>query len=157
MDNFLEEIQDQFERKMRVDSLLLISRKLQAEFKVGLQSSRKCMLPSYNYTLPTGEEQGTYLALEVGGSSLRVSLMELSGHQSMLVRRIEHSRIDKNVRNLEGLAFFDWIAARIREMVVKETEIHERMLGNRPLKMGIAWSFPIELVLRRQAHGGNGH
>lgn len=144
MEDLMLEVEDLFERQLRIESLLSMSRKLQAELRERLKSSPQSMLPSHNYTLPTGQEQGIYLALEVGGSTLRVALVELRGQgvnqERLRVRRIEISPIDANVRNLRELAFFDWIAARIGDMLAME--VNTKM--DEPLRMGIAWSFPIE-------------
>ncbi len=151
MDDLLQEVQSLFEQQLRVESLLSISKQLQIELKDCLDSSPQCMLPSHNYTLPDGEEKGTYLALEVGGSTLRVATVELSGRshgsECLRVRRMECSPIDSHVRKLEGLSFFDWIAERIADMLVMDKEAYEHMLRVEPLHMGIAWAFPIELVL----------
>ena len=144
MEDLMLEVEDLFERQLRIESLLSMSRKLQGELRERLNSSPQSMLPSHNYTLPTGQERGTYLALEVGGSTLRVALVELHGQgvsqERLRVRRIECSPIDANVRQLRELAFFDWIAARIRDMLAME--VHTKM--DEPLRMGVAWSFPIE-------------
>ena len=150
MDDLLQEVQNLFERQLRVESLLSLSKKLQLELRERLDSSPHCMLPSHNYTLPDGEEKGTYLALEVGGSTLRVATVELSGRSQgskcLRVRRMECSTIDSHVRNLHGLSFFDWIADRIAEMLVMDKETYEHMMKVEPLHMGIAWAFPIEWV-----------
>lgn len=151
MEDLLQEVQKLFAQQLRIESLLSLSKKLQVELKEHLVSSPQCMLPSHNYTLPNGEEKGTYLALEVGGSTLRVATVELSGRSTgsecLRVRRMECSPIDSHVRKFQGLSFFDWIAERIAEMLVMDKEASEHMLKVEPLHMGIAWAFPIELVL----------
>ncbi|KAI4131057.1 MAG: hypothetical protein LQ341_006396 [Variospora aurantia] len=151
MEILLEEVQQLFEQHSRVDSLLALSKKLQAEFEERLQSSPQCMLPSHNYTLPNGMEHGTYLALEVGGSTLRVALVDLRGRNSsrhpLRIRRIVNSTIDNDVRDLRGVAFLDWIAEKIKDMLATDREATDHMQLKEPLPMGIAWSFPIELHL----------
>ncbi|KAL8729080.1 MAG: hypothetical protein Q9166_004997 [cf. Caloplaca sp. 2 TL-2023] len=148
MDSLLKEVQGLFEQQLRVESLLALSKKLQAEFKARLQSSPQCMLPSHNYTLPNGKEHGTYLALEVGGSTLRVALVDLDGRassrQPLRIRRIVTSTINNRVRDFRGLAFFDWIAEKIGEMLSVDREACDHMQLEEPLPMGIAWSFPID-------------
>ncbi|KAI4197422.1 MAG: hypothetical protein LQ350_005915 [Teloschistes chrysophthalmus] len=148
MDHLSQEVQELFEQQLKIDSLLALSKKLQAEFKEGLQASPQCMLPSHNYTLPDGKEHGTYLGLEVGGSTLRVALVDLDGRtssrQPLRIRRIVTSPIDSRVRDLRGLAFFDWIAGKIGEMLVADREAHDYMQLKEPLPMGVAWSFPID-------------
>lgn len=147
MDALLQEVQASFESQLKIGTLLSLSKKLQAEFKEHLITSPQCMLPSHNYVLPNGEERGTYLALEVGGSNLRVALVDLDGRkhgtESSRVRRSQISPVVREVRGLEGLAFFDWIAERVWEMVAMDTVAYEQM-RSQPLRMGIAWAFPIE-------------
>ncbi|KAL9602788.1 MAG: hypothetical protein Q9219_001631 [cf. Caloplaca sp. 3 TL-2023] len=148
MDTLLKEVEELFEQQLRVEQLLAISKELQAEFKERLQSSPSCMLPSHNYTLPHGKEHGTYLAMEVGGSTLRVALVDLAGRhepsQSLRIRRIATSTIDSRVRDLRGLAFFDWIAEKIEEMLSVDKAAADHMQLKEPLPLGIAWSFPID-------------
>ena len=148
MDNLLNEVKILFEQQLDTDSLLSLSKALQAEFKQHLISSPQCMLPSFNYHLPTGQEQGLYLALEVGGSNLWMALVELRGQDygtdSMRIRHPLSWPIDNSVKQLQGHAFFDWLAERIEEMLTLEAA---NMIGNtEPLRMGVAWSFPIESV-----------
>ena len=122
------------------------SRQLKRQFRDGLRSNPACMLPSYNSQLPTGHELGQYLALDVGGSTLRVALVDLrgrgvSGCESGIVR-MNTFKIDADVRNLEGLEFFDWMAERIRRTVAEGSE--NGHTPERPLLAGLSWSFPIE-------------
>ena len=147
MEGFLEEVRFAFGRNLEVEELLELSKKLQAEFKEHLIASPQCMLPSHNYLLPTGKEYGTYLALEVGGSTLRVALVDLDGKggtESLGIRRIENFPITMNVRKLGGLDFFDWIAARIKDMLAVDKGAKNHKPNPEPLHMGIAWSFPVE-------------
>lgn len=147
MDTLLNDVQTSFGSQLKIETLLSLSRKLQAEFKEHLVSSPQCMLPSHNYVLPSGQERGTYLAVEVGGSNLRVALVDLDGRamskDSLRIRRIQTSPISVTVRRREGLAFFDWIADNIREMLAMDTAAYDQMRSE-PLHMGIAWAFPIE-------------
>ncbi|KAL9123542.1 MAG: hypothetical protein Q9217_007032 [Psora testacea] len=155
MQDLLQEVQDSFERPLHIDSLLNLSKQLQAELRQHLISSPQCMLPSFNYTLPTGQEQGTYLAVEVGGSNLRMALVVLHGQSRggkdrLQIRQTSISPISREVRKLAEYAFFDWMAGKIREMLVLEGETRE---NDEPLRMGVAWSFPIELANVQYAIG----
>ena len=145
MAELIQEVQDSFERYLDIDSLLSLSKQLQAELRQHLISSPQCMLPSFNYTLPTGQERGAYLAVEVGGSNLRIALVELQGrdqdNKRLYPRRMTKSPISNDIRQLEEHAFFDWIALNLRELLAPEAETRE---DNDQLRLGIAWSFPIE-------------
>lgn len=152
LDDLMFEVQELFERQLRIDTLLSISRKLQSQLKESLISSPQCMLPSHLYNLPSGKEKGVYLALEVGGSNLQVALVELRGqevtHERLRVRRIESSPIEASMKELDGPAFFDWIAQKIKVVLDKDEYTHDHMQSTESLRLGIAWSFPLELVNR---------
>ncbi|KAI0477830.1 hexokinase-1 [Xylariaceae sp. FL0804] len=117
---------------------------LKAQFRERLAAHTECMLPSFNHLLPTGRETGRYLALDVGGSTLRVALVELrgrgagAGRETDIVRMVSF-RITPEVKRLEGMAFFDWMAARIHEVVREDAAQRSG-----PLPVGLAWSFPVE-------------
>ena len=105
------------------------------------------MLPSFNYELPTGQEQGRYLALEVGGSNLRMALVDLNGRvQGMRIQRTMCFPIDTAIRQLKEEALFDWMAERVEELLRLEAEGTCHTEDNGLLPMGVAWSFPIESV-----------
>ena len=144
---FLKEVQRQFDQQLRIQDLLTLSKKLQAELQQHMISSPQCMLPSYNYELPTGQEQGTYLALEVGGSNLRIALVELDGRNiAMRIQRSMCCPINATILQLKKYDFFDWMAERIGHLLGMGAEPLSHTNGNKPLPMGVAWSFPIESV-----------
>lgn len=125
------------------DGLLELSNALKAQFRDKLQTSMACMLPSYNHQLPGGHEVGQYLAVDVGGSTLRIALVELRGRDAVgresEIVRMSSFKINNDIRNLEGMAFFDWMAERIWDMVSQDDQD-----PSRPMPMALAWSFPIE-------------
>ncbi|KAF2429161.1 actin-like ATPase domain-containing protein [Tothia fuscella] len=153
MDDFLRDLTRQFEAPIRSSNMLAMSNKLQAQFKQNLACSDISMLPSYNHTLPTGEERGTYLALDVGGSTFRVALVFLNGRSrhrdGMQIKKMLSYRIDARVKALSGHDFFDWIAERICE-TLEDPEVrisHDSSV----IAMGLAWSFPVEQTSVRGA------
>lgn len=131
-------------------------------------TSEQQFLPTPVTRLPNGNETGRYLAIDVGGSNLRVAFIELLGEaadadirstdasersrdtirkaQRQRVRRTlekawpiqEHLKMDK----AEDL--FSWIGDCIAE-VVAESLSSDSMRGNvlKELDMGITFSFPI--------------
>ncbi len=150
MEALLEEVQALSDQALDPGSFLAISERLQEELQQHLALKQsQCMLPSFNYSLPTGQEQGEYLALEVGGSNLRMALVELNGRRMFgpsargKPTHIERCRtfvIDNAVRQLQNYEFFDWMAAKIGEFLPGP------FYANRALRMGVAWSFPLESV-----------
>ncbi|KAM0278973.1 hypothetical protein ACHAQH_004839 [Verticillium albo-atrum] len=158
--DFLKEVEDLILGPLLHDGLLELSHALKTQFRNRLQTDPACMLPSFNHRLPTGLEKGRYLALDVGGSTLRVALVELRGHdyevrckESEIVS-MKSFRIGKTIKDLEGVAFFDWMADRIVETLENEEEGH-RGEHDAALPMALSWSFPIEQTSLRSGriHG----
>ncbi|KAF3761302.1 hypothetical protein M406DRAFT_357680 [Cryphonectria parasitica EP155] len=147
VDDFLKEVEALFLGPIEDPSLREFSSKLKVQFRDGLLNNPACMLPSYNHQLPSRSEHGQYLALDVGGSTLRVALVELLGKEaqgsgaSRIVRQ-DSFRIDRDVKDLEGMAFFDWAAQKVVSTVAEALDA--RNTPEDPLLMGLAWSFPIE-------------
>ncbi|CBF74382.1 hypothetical protein AN4255.2 [Aspergillus nidulans FGSC A4] len=142
LDALADEIEIIFSKPLTLKNMLAMSEKIREQFRAGLESSPINMLPSYNHALPTGLEQGTFLALDVGGSTMRVALIELCGQGKMEVLRVSSSLIDNDVKLLEGTSFFDWMAEKIEEMLREVGTNYGR--EEAPLSMGLSWSFPIE-------------
>jgi hexokinase len=147
MDDFLREVQRLLEAPLEPARLQQISVGLQEQFAPKLLASDICMLPSYNHKLPTGHEKGTYMALDVGGSTFRIALVELNGKESvaknMRIVNMKSFKIDEKVRQRRGTDFFDWMAEKI-EIALAETPQKVDNMNSFP--MGLAWSFPIEYV-----------
>ena len=134
-------------------ALYQFSGALKCQFRQRMLHDAECMLPSYNSTLPTGFECGQYLSLDVGGSTLRVAVVELKGRghgsndqASSRIVRMRSYHIGPDIKALEGLAFFDWMAARISETIRKEREQDGSLdaSSSSPILMGLSWSFPLE-------------
>lgn len=148
-EEFLEDVEKALRKDVQKERLLKLSKGLKVQFEGSLLDNPLCMLPSYNHQLPTGDEHGTYLALDVGGSTFRVALIQLSGRRSegseSKILKSRSVKIDNTVKQLKGVAFFDWMAARIDDTLSGQSKGHE--MSDAPLSMGMAWSFPIEYVL----------
>lgn len=144
--DFLAEVEELFLQPIQGDALQEFALKLKAQFKEGLLKNPACMLPSYNHQLPSRSEHGQYLALDVGGSTLRVALVELRGREAVgsesRIVRLDSFKIDRQVKNLVGMAFFDWMAQKIVATV--SSALGSENSAEEPLLMGLAWSFPIE-------------
>lgn len=146
MDDLLREVQRLLEAPLDSVKLQQMSAALQEEFTPKLQASDICMLPSYNHKLPSGRERGTYLALDVGGSTFRIARVELNGNQAdakhMRIVAMKSFKIDEKVRQRSGTDFFDWMAERIQQALADPQLRYAN--GNKSLPMGLAWSFPVE-------------
>jgi hexokinase len=145
-DDFLHNVRVLFESSLERKKLRHFSNGLGLQLQESLRDNPLCMLPSYNHQLPTGDERGTYLALDVGGSTFRVALIELSGkktdEQEYRILKSKSVKIDNSIKQLKGCLFFDWMAEKIEDALSGQSEGQE--MSDNPLSMGLAWSFPIE-------------
>ncbi|CEG68604.1 hypothetical protein RMATCC62417_04833 [Rhizopus microsporus] len=113
-----------------------------SEYNHGLNtasaSGLATMIPSYVTCLPTGQETGTFLSLDLGGSTLRVCAVELLGQSKVKVTQIRQTIAPNDpIRTSEATEFFDWIALAVAQLVHK-------LGSSKPLSMGVCWSFPID-------------
>lgn len=143
---FLKEVEREFRCSRETSNLVTLSDGLRSQMGESLLDNPQNMLPSYNHQLPTGNERGTFLALDVGGSTFRISLIELSGrkHEGLQtsILKLDSFKITNDVKQLKGVLFFDWMAERIGETLSGQNEGHD--MSKTPLSMGMSWSFPIE-------------
>lgn len=147
LDAFVQRAEQAFARSLQHAQLLAYSAALQEQYKEKLRKGDICMLPSFTHTLPSGDEIGSFLAMDVGGSNFRVALVELAGRDARprIVRRAEHA-ITCAERALVGRAFFDWMAGRIEETLHSYGQ--DVPCG---LSAGLAWSFPLHQTSSRDA------
>jgi hexokinase len=145
--DFLKEAEALFLDPVSQDGLQELSNNLRKQLLERLETDMECMLPSYSHQLPRGTEVGRFVALDVGGSTLRVALVELCGRVSNIgeesrIVSMRNFHITPEIKALEGMLFFDWMAEKILETLSAELEQQDRSDG--PLPMSMAWSFPIE-------------
>jgi hexokinase len=145
-EEFMKGVKEAFEIQVERERLMRFSAGLKEQFEESLLENPLCMLPSYNHQLPTGDECGTYLALDVGGSTFRVALIALSGKshegKESQILNSKSVKIDATVKKLKGVLFFDWMAERIEDVLAGQSKGQE--MSDSPLSMGLSWSFPIE-------------
>jgi hexokinase len=103
----------------------------------GEKSSLK-MIPTYA-GMPTGEEKGIYMALDMGGTNFRVLQIELKGG-----RKTGRPSIMKFVLGKEEIAgtaeqFFDFIAESVKTFLKKQ-----KHKAGGPCDLGFTFSFPIQ-------------
>jgi hexokinase len=143
---FVEEVEALFSSTLSDEKLLKLSEGFKKQYTEALAHNPACMLPSFNYALPTGKEEGTFIALDVGGSTFRVAALRLfvpegqeRGESEWLA--ITSFKIDDEVKSFDGEKFFAWLAEKIAETLEK---YHIAPKEGEKFAMGLAWSFPIE-------------
>ncbi|KAF9916812.1 glucokinase [Lobosporangium transversale] len=98
------------------------------------------MIPTFVYELPTGEETGEVLSLDLGGTNLRVCKTTLFGKGQF---EIIHKKwaISDALKKGPGKDLFAWIADRIEEFLAHQCGHNDK---EKIYPLGMTFSFPCE-------------
>lgn len=93
---------------------------------------------TYIPELPNGTEEGTYLALDLGGTNFRIILLELAGGQ-FLKEEFKFYHITDEARLGCGIVLFDYLAECVKDfMKLKDISFELK------IPMGFTFSFPMK-------------
>ncbi|EEF46378.1 hexokinase-2 [Ricinus communis] len=116
------------------------------EMHAGLASeggSKLKMLISYVDNLPTGDENGYYYALDLGGTNFRVLRVHLGGKDGGLINQeFAEVPIPPNLMTGTSDALFDYIAAELVKFISQESEEFHPPPGKKR-ELGFTFSFPV--------------
>lgn len=106
------------------------------------------MLPSFVTKRPLSGRSGSFLALDLGGTNLRVMHVQLK--DGKIVNRAElgdpsrvrRAKIPREHRNGTGQGLFDFIAVNVKLFAEQEKLLQDG--GDRVLPLGFTFSFPIQ-------------
>lgn len=135
--SFLHHVNTQFLTPLSADNLLNLSTALHKSYVSAASSSPAQMLPSHITTLPSGRERGQYIAVDLGGTNMRVALVRLLENDAT-VEKLHKYIIPEHVKTGTARDFFAWIAKGIVDLA-RESTLDE---GEHEWKMGVTWSFP---------------
>ncbi len=77
------------------------------------------MIPGWVLDYPTGKEKGDYLAIDLGGTNLRVCLIKLSGNRDFDTTQSKF-RLPKNIRTTSSDVLFDFIATSLNDFLIEQ-------------------------------------
>ena len=98
------------------------------------------MIPTYVQHVPTGQEKGTFLALDLGGTNLRVCEVTLLGGHRWTMKQQKYKVADAlKVGPVNQL--FDYIAGSVDAFL---TEIGTTASKGEKLFLGFTLSFPVQ-------------
>lgn len=98
------------------------------------------MIPTYVQHVPTGDEKGTFLALDLGGTNLRVCEVTLLGDKRWTMKQQKYKVADAlKVGPVNQL--FDYIAGSVDAFL---TEIGTSAPQDEKLFLGFTFSFPVQ-------------
>ncbi|XP_030376247.1 hexokinase type 2-like [Scaptodrosophila lebanonensis] len=124
--------------------------KLSNEIQKGLskqmhsRSTVKCW-PTYVQDLPTQNERGKYLALDLGGTNFRVLLVSINGPDDVDIQT-QAFQIAQPLMACPASALFDFIAECLDNFV------KEKQLSDKELSLGFTFSFPMRQLSLAEAN-----
>ena len=112
------------------------------------------MIPGWVLDYPTGKEKGDYLAIDLGGTNLRVVLVKLGGNRDFETAQSKFA-LPATMRTASSEELWDFIADCLKKFVEEEFPSG----CSEPLPLGFTFSFPAsqskinEGVLQRWTKG----
>lgn len=104
------------------------------------QSSNIKSYITYVSHLPSGQEEGRFLALDLGGTNFRVLLVEVEAHSSSVRIKASKHAVSEALMTGPGEDLFDFMAGELREFMVE----HGLAGGSTTYSLGFTFSFPTE-------------
>ncbi|KAI3623365.1 HXK2 [Malassezia furfur] len=97
------------------------------------------MLPTFVFGWPTGKEKGDYLSLDLGGTNLRVCLVQLKGEGKFEITQSKFRLTDEQKQE-DGSKLFDFCAKCVKDFVEKH---YGSCALDEHLSLGFTFSYPI--------------
>ncbi|CAJ0594195.1 unnamed protein product [Cylicocyclus nassatus] len=110
----------------------------------GLDDSTIAMLPSFVPELPNGTERGKYVAMDLGGTNLRVMIMEIEPGEPMRTKQF-NTRMPNAAMHGTGEQLFDYIAKALADFLIEKDVAHDN------LPVGFTFSYPCNQTSLRSA------
>lgn len=124
-----------------------IVHRFRSELNQGLAAHAQniAMHQTWVHSLPSGNERGTYLTLDLGGTNLRVSHVTLHGDNKPRQSRTElkqtQYRIPSTLKTGTAPQLWDFIATKLAAFI-RETGLGNYFSPARPIPLGFTFSYP---------------
>ncbi|KAI9502163.1 hypothetical protein GGI25_003381 [Coemansia spiralis] len=122
------------------ERLAVIIKEFRRRMEEGLAADGKVlkMIPSYVTQRPRGDETGSYFALDLGGTNLRVLKVTLDGHGGI---KTEHQKFALT-EEAKSRTLFDFIAQCVENFL---DDRNLRPTGQQPpINIGFTFSYPVQ-------------
>ncbi|KAK7471056.1 hypothetical protein VKT23_002471 [Stygiomarasmius scandens] len=125
------------------------------EFRMGLSNYNfpMAMIPTFVTGVPDGTETGTFLALDLGGTNLRVCEVILKGDKTFSLRQQKY-KVSDTLKTGEAVALFDYLADSVDAFLTSHRSPSPTedvaAVANEPVNvpdfvpLGLTFSFPVE-------------
>ena len=103
------------------------------------------MHQTWVHSLPSGNERGTFLTLDLGGTNLRVCQITLHGHskqgQEKTELKQEQYKLPAELKTGDADGLWDFIAGKLEDFV-KKTGLRSIYTEENPMPLGFTFSYP---------------
>ncbi|KAI3659941.1 hypothetical protein MP638_004968 [Amoeboaphelidium occidentale] len=139
-DQVISELEHDF--RVPLSKLLEISAHFMAELVKGLSLPNQTIkaLPSFVTRTPTGSETGSFLALDLGGTNLRVCEVYLEGRGKVSIKQSKQV-VSEEIKHGKQEMLFDMIADHVKKFVVANKIVAP---DGGELKLGFTFSYPVD-------------
>ncbi|KAF8639769.1 hypothetical protein AX17_001029 [Amanita inopinata Kibby_2008] len=146
----LSDIDRQFH--LSTDTLVDLTKAFLDEFNDGLASYNHpmAMIPTFVTGVPDGTEKGTFLALDLGGTNLRVCEVVLNGDKTFDLRQQKY-KVSEVLKTGDAVALFDYLADSVDAFLMTEASIDYQSPSHASpaadyddVLLGLTFSFPVE-------------
>ncbi|TFK56018.1 hypothetical protein OE88DRAFT_1710288 [Heliocybe sulcata] len=139
----LDDIENQF--GMDEKDLHTLTMQFLREFSVGLAAYNHpmAMIPSFVTGVPDGTETGTFLALDLGGTNLRVCEVELHGNNTFTLRQQKY-KVSEALKTGEATVLFDYLADSVDAFLTDHASSATPQGDADLIPLGLTFSFPVE-------------
>ncbi|KAI6041472.1 hexokinase [Pisolithus marmoratus] len=104
------------------------------------------MIPTWVFGWPTGKETGDYLALDLGGTNLRVCLVTLQGEGKFEITQTKY-RLSEEQKQDDGQKLFDFCAECLQTFIESNTgDGPGQLRPGQLLPLGFTFSYPCTSV-----------
>ncbi|KAI9297513.1 putative glucokinase [Neoconidiobolus thromboides FSU 785] len=135
------EVESQFE--LSLSTLQSIQEAFLNEMELGLSrdGGQLPMIPTFVTGRPTGEEIGSYFAIDLGGSNLRICLVHLRGSKQPVQVLQRKFVVPEELKSAEAKQLFDYIATHIENFILEHKVSSSN--SNDTIPLGFTFSFPV--------------
>ncbi|RDB17141.1 Hexokinase-2 [Hypsizygus marmoreus] len=114
--------------------------------ELGLQKPDQIvpMIPTFVFGFPTGQEQGDYLAVDLGGTNLRVCLVSIQGEGKFEITQSKY-RLTEEQKQDDGQKLFDFCAECLKTFVdtnLADADAGHELQPGEMLPLGFTFSYP---------------
>ncbi|OEL31900.1 Hexokinase-7 [Dichanthelium oligosanthes] len=117
---------------------------MEAEMRAGLREeggSKIKMIISYVDNLPTGNEEGFFYALDLGGTNFRVLRVHLAGKEKRVQRESKEVSIPPHLMSGSASELFGFIASALARFIADEGR--SNVFEDKQRELGFTFSFPV--------------